>query len=121
MKTILIVDDDPNILELVRINCEEQGYLILTAVSEMEIIRIVEKYSPKLIILDVMTSKLNGWDLCKKIRAEYNKSIKLIMLLEDESEWKESNDVSNRLADECVIKPFDIGKLLLTIKGFLSD
>jgi DNA-binding response OmpR family regulator len=119
--TILIVDDDPNILELVSVNCAAQGYQVLTAATGIEAMRIVEKSLPNLIILDIMLPEMDGWKVCKLIREKYQESIKIIMLMTENLERNEIIDISILMADEYMPKPFEINDLIMTIRRLLRE
>jgi two-component system OmpR family response regulator len=65
---ILVVDDDPNILELVSIQLKQAGYLVRKASNGFEALELLEQESPELAIVDVMMPGMDGYQLTKKIR-----------------------------------------------------
>ena len=65
---ILLVDDEPDIIEIVRFNLEKVGYQIFTASDGLEALRVAEKELPHLIILDVMMPNLDGIETCERLR-----------------------------------------------------
>ncbi len=66
--TILLVDDEPDILEFLRYNLEKEGYRVLTAKNGQKALRLAVQYKPKLVILDVMMPVMDGMEACAEIR-----------------------------------------------------
>jgi DNA-binding response OmpR family regulator len=118
--TILIVDDDANVLELVRVNCAAKGYTVLTATDGNEAILAVEKIMPALVILDVMMPEMDGWEVCKILRDEYKDSIKILMLTAKDTARDKMIGKDILKADEYMTKPFDVDALLSTVEHLLS-
>lgn len=118
--TILIVDDDPNVLELVRVNCAAKGYTVITASDGNEAVLAVEKHMPALVVLDVMMPELDGWEVCKLLRDEYKDSIKILMLTAKDTARDKMIGKDILKADEYMTKPFDVDALLATIEHLLS-
>ena len=71
-KQILIADDEPDILEIIRYNLEKEGYDVHTAKDGNEAIEKAKQLYPDLIILDIMMPRLSGYDVCKKIRENFD-------------------------------------------------
>lgn len=67
-KTILIADDETDILRIMSLRMEQYGYKVLTAQNGKETLRKVKKENPDLVLLDVMMPDINGFDLCKELR-----------------------------------------------------
>ena len=65
---ILIVDDDQNICELLRLYVEKEGYEAFVVNDGASAVSAVSEYNPKLILLDIMLPKLDGWQVCREIR-----------------------------------------------------
>lgn len=115
---ILIVDDDPNVLELVRVNCAAKGYDVRTAKDGNEAIWAVEQFVPSLVILDVMMPEMDGFTLGEKIK-EAQPGVPLIYLTA--KSLKE--DIVRGLkigADDYITKPFDPEVLILRISNILK-
>ena len=80
-KKILIVDDDPNIVQMLKRALEYRGYLVLIAMDGEEALRKTEQEVPDLILLDLRLPRLPGEEVCKKIRSNDNiKNIPIIIL-----------------------------------------
>ena len=77
-QTVLVVDDEQNIVNIIAFNLKKEGYEVLTAGDGEEAVEIVEKHQPDLILLDIMMPKMDGYQACRKIREKYN--IPIIML-----------------------------------------
>src|ERR1051326_6814583 len=78
MSKILIVDDDPNIRELVRVFLRNEGFDVYEAVDGMDALTQLESLKADLAILDVMMPNMDGWELCRELRGIYD--IPLLML-----------------------------------------
>jgi DNA-binding response OmpR family regulator len=117
--TILIVDDDPNVRELVRVNCAARGFDVLIAGDGVEALRVVEQRTPELIILDVMMPEMDGWEVCKQIRDRYQDSIRIVMLTAKDTARDKIIGKNILKADEYITKPFDIDELLATVTRLL--
>ena len=113
---ILVVDDEPSIQELLKLELEFEGFIVDTASDGQEALDKVESFNPDLILLDLMLPKINGYDVCKKVNAE--KSIPIIMLTA-------KTDIIDRVlglelgADDYMTKPFDNRELIARVKALL--
>lgn len=105
LKKVLIVDDEPDILEIISYNLIKEGYEILTAKNGMEALDKVASYKPDLVILDIMMPKMSGVEVCKILRSkpEYNDTLILFLTaLSDESSQIKGLETG---ADDYVSKP----------------
>jgi DNA-binding response OmpR family regulator len=118
--TILVVDDDPNVRELLRVNLAAQGYDIDTAVNGAEALLAIERRVPRLIILDVMMPEMDGWEVCKQVRDKYRDSVRIIMLTAKDTARDKIIGKDILKADDYLTKPFDIDELLATVRRLLS-
>jgi DNA-binding response OmpR family regulator len=114
--SILIVDDDPNVRELLRVNLTAQGYDAITAENGAEALAAIERRLPRLIILDVMMPEMDGWEVCKQVRDKYRDSIRIIMLTAKDTARDKIIGKDILKADEYLTKPFDIDELLATVR-----
>lgn len=116
---ILVVEDEPPILELIKYNLEKEGYNVLSSDNGNDALEIVEYSLPDLIILDWMLPGLSGLHVCKAIRSKnQTKEIPIIMLT---AKGEEADKVNGLLsgADDYVIKPFSTRELLARVKSVL--
>ncbi|MGI6730629.1 MAG: response regulator transcription factor [Anaerovoracaceae bacterium] len=117
MKKILIIEDEPNIRELVLYNLEQEGYEGIGAEDGIEGIDLVRSENPDIILLDIMLPGKNGYDICKELRAEGNNT-PIIMLT------AKSEEIDKVLglefgADDYISKPFGVRELMARIKAVL--
>jgi two-component system phosphate regulon response regulator PhoB len=113
---ILVVDDEPGVVELVQYNLNQAGYDVETAVNGTEAVEKARSLTPDLILLDVMLPEMDGFEVCKVLRANGNTAtIPIIMLTAKASEI--DRIVGLELgADDYVTKPFSPRELLLRVK-----
>lgn len=114
--TILMVDDETEILKLMEIYVRNEGYTLLTASHGLEALEILKKHKVDLIILDVMMPKMDGIEACMRIREENNTPI--IMLSAKSQEIDKIAGLSIG-ADDYVTKPFSPLELIARIKSQL--
>lgn len=116
MKTILLVDDEPLMLDLLALYLSPAGYDCLKMTSAIGAIDYLESHHADLILLDVMMPDMNGWEACRKIRDHWD--IPIIML----TALGEKPDIVKGLkigADDYISKPFDEEELLARIEAVL--
>jgi DNA-binding response OmpR family regulator len=117
MHRILIVEDDPAILRGLKDNLEYESYTVFTAMDGEAGYRLVHAHRPDLIVLDLMLPKMNGYELCQKIRGE-GLTVPVLMLTarSEETDRVRGLDLG---ADDYVTKPFSIPELLARIRAVL--
>lgn len=113
---ILIVDDDENICELLRLYLEKDGFETAVANDGEKAIELAAEYSPDLILLDIMLPKLDGWQVCREIRKT---SETPIIMLTAKGETFDKILGLELGADDYVSKPFDTKELIARIKAVL--
>ncbi|RFB15364.1 DNA-binding response regulator [Bacillus sp. HNG] len=116
MATILLVDDDPNILQLVRIHLAEQGYRVLEAKDGMAGLDILKKEPCDLAVVDVMMPYMDGYALTKEIREQYDIPI---ILLTAKSQIEDKEQGFQAGTDDYLVKPFEPKELSFRIKALL--
>ena len=114
--TILVVDDDPSMLRLLKANLEVKGYKVLIAQDGLEAIQSIEAYEPNLTILDIMLPKLSGRDVCKHVREWYKAPIIMLSALGRTADKTQCLDMG---ADDYITKPFAVNELLARIRAAL--
>ena len=113
---ILIVDDDENICELLRLYLEKDGFDTIVANDGEQAVDFAAKYSPDLILLDIMLPKLDGWQVCREIRKT---SETPIIMLTAKGETFDKILGLELGADDYVSKPFDTKEVIARIKAVL--
>ena len=113
---ILVVDDDPAILKLLCTNLKARGYKVTAAMDGEESLEAVEKDFVDLIILDIMMPKLDGVEVCRRIREWSNVPIIVLSARGDEKDKVKCLELG---ADDYLTKPFGIAELLARVKTSL--
>lgn len=115
MGKLLLVDDDRNISELIKMYLEKEGYLCIQAYNGREAIDKMEQ-SVELVILDIMLPLVNGWDVLKEIRKKHN--IPVIMLTAKGETFDKVLGLELG-ADDYMVKPFEPKELVARVKAVL--
>ena len=118
-KTILVVDDEENIMDLLVYNLEKEGYNTLKAYDGITAVEMALKERPDLILLDVMIPKLDGISVCKKIRYYLNISTMPILMVSAKDSESDKIVGLEMGADDYITKPFQIRELMARIKANL--
>ena len=116
-KTILIVDDEQPIVDILAYNLKKEGYNTLEANDGISAVDIAFKSKPDLILLDIMLPKMDGLTVCKKIRSKYN-NIPILMLTAKDEEIDKILGLELG-ADDYITKPFSVRELMARIKANL--
>ena len=114
--SVLVVEDDESILDLIEIYLENENYIIKKATCSEEAIRYIKEEEFDLAILDIMLPDKDGYYLCKKIRESFNYPIIMLTSKDDESSKIKGLTFG---ADDYVIKPFLPGELVARVKAQL--
>lgn len=113
---ILVVDDDPNIVELVTIHLSQAGYVVMKAANGVKALELLEEDLPDLAVVDVMMPGMDGYELTKRLRAEADIPV-LLLTAKGELEDKERGFLAG--SDDYVVKPFEPKELLFRINAIL--
>ncbi|WP_139904447.1 response regulator transcription factor [Clostridium thermarum] len=116
---ILVVDDEANILELIRFNLENNGYKVLTAQNGAEALKIAKTEQPSLMLLDLMLPGMDGYDVCKEIRRDKQMSQIPIIMITAKGEEIDKILGLELGADDYITKPFSIRELMARVKAVL--
>ncbi len=118
--TVLVVDDEPNIVETLQDRLEMSGYHVLTAVNGEEGLEQATKESPDVVLLDIMMPVMDGLDMLERLRQTSNNTdIPVIML----SACSQAQDIARAKAfgiEDYIVKPFDLGELMVKIDSVLE-
>ncbi|MDD4564378.1 MAG: response regulator transcription factor [Eubacteriales bacterium] len=117
MQKILIIEDEPNIRELVLYNLNQNGYEGIGAEDGVQGLALAESERPDLILLDIMLPGKNGYDICKELRGKGNKT-PIIMLTAKNEEIDKVLGLEFG-ADDYIAKPFSTRELMARIKAVL--
>lgn len=116
---ILLVDDEPDILEIIGYNLKNEGYQVFTANNGEEALKVAKKQIPHLILLDIMMPKMDGIETCEKIRA--TKSLKNVLISFLTARGEDYSQVAgfDAGADDYITKPIKPKLLVSKIKSLL--
>ncbi|MZP28988.1 response regulator [Heliobacterium undosum] len=119
MAKILVVEDDQHILELVRFNLEKEGHAVQAAVDGEAALACLQEELPDLIILDLMLPRLDGLELCRRVRSRNHSSHLPILMLTAKGEEVDKVIGLEMGADDYMTKPFSPRELVARIKALL--
>lgn len=117
MKKILVVDDEPSIVTLIKYNLEQAGFEVETAYDGEEALRMAEETKPDLMILDWMLPKFDGMEVCKDLR-QRRVTIPILMLTAKDEEFDKVLGLELG-ADDYMTKPFSPRELIARVKAIL--
>ena len=113
---ILIVDDEKNIAELIRLYLEKEGYKTICAYDGNEALSLFNQHSPSLVILDIMLPGMDGWQVCREIRKNSNTPIIMLTAKSDTFDKVLGLELG---ADDYMTKPFEAKELIARVKAVL--
>jgi DNA-binding response OmpR family regulator len=116
MKTILVVDDDPSIIKFITGNLEANDYKVLKARDGEEALKVIEKESPDLMILDIMMPNMDGFEVCRRLR---DWSQLPVIMLSAKCDEEDKVKCLNMGADDYLCKPFGLDEILARIRAVL--
>ncbi len=118
-KKILVVDDEKDIVEMLKYNLEKEGYSVITALNGTRALEQARENKPNLILLDIMMPEMDGWEVCRQLmRDEKTSTIPIIILTAKGSEVDEVVGLELG-ADDYIVKPISIRKLIARVKTAL--
>jgi CheY-like chemotaxis protein len=120
-KTILVVDDEPDILDLATVRLKKLGYEIVEAVDAEEAVAFLQNNTPDLILLDLLLPKMQGDELCKKLKSDCKyKNIPVILFTASAIRTGLPEKIKEIGADDCIMKPFEPQELISKVKRFIG-
>lgn len=120
MKKILVVDDEPDTVDLIKLVLTTEGYDVIPAYSGMECFKILKMEKPSLILLDIMMPEMDGWEVFHRVRKEYEDIPVAILTVRD-------RDIDKMLgkhvlkADDYITKPFGRQELIDRVKKIIGE
>jgi two-component system alkaline phosphatase synthesis response regulator PhoP len=116
---ILIVDDEPDIIEILKFNLENEGYNVISAANGKEALKLADKHIPQLIILDLMMPVMDGIEACERLRMDKKFNNTVIMFLSARGEDYSQVAAFESGADDYVTKPIKPRILNSKVKALL--
>lgn len=117
---IIIADDEPFVLKALTFVFQKEGFSVETAVDGEEALEKIKKLKPKVVFMDVMMPKKNGFDVCSEIKADPELEDIYIILLTAKGQEDDIMKGYSRGANDYIIKPFSIRPVVEKIKGLLE-
>ncbi|OMF37830.1 DNA-binding response regulator [Paenibacillus sp. FSL H8-0548] len=117
MPKIIVVDDDPNIRELVSLFLKREGYQVIEAIDGVDALEKLEAVRPELAIIDVMMPRMDGWALCAAMRSSYDIPLLLLTAKGETTQKVKGFELG---ADDYMVKPFDPPELIVRVKALLK-
>lgn len=115
-ETILLVDDEQNIIELGTMYLQQEGYRVISARDGQLALDRIKADRPALVVLDLMLPKIDGWQVCRKIRAESDLPILMLTARDDDVDKIVGLELG---ADDYMTKPFNPRELVARVKAIL--
>ena len=115
-ETILVVDDEANIRDLAQLYLEKDGYRVVTAVDGLQALDMIKHESPALMVLDLMLPELDGWEVCRRVRAESSLPILMLTARDDDIDKIVGLEMG---ADDYLTKPFNPRELVARVRAIL--
>jgi len=113
---VLIVEDEPTLLDTLEYNLSRQGYQVYTAANGLTALEVARRERPDLIVLDIMLPGMDGLEVCRTLRREMNVPILMLTARADEVDRVVGLEVG---ADDYLTKPFSMRELLARVKALL--
>lgn len=115
-ETILVVDDEANIRDLARMYLEQEGYQVVTANDGRQAVDTVQQAPPALMVLDLMLPEMDGWEVCRQVRAKSNLPILMLTARSDDIDKIVGLELG---ADDYLTKPFNPRELVARVRAIL--
>ncbi|MEC0125011.1 response regulator transcription factor [Paenibacillus pabuli] len=117
MTSILVVDDDPHIRELVRHFLQQEGLHVIEAVDGLDALRLLADHKVDLVVLDIMMPGMDGWELCRELREQTDLPLLMLTAKGDTSQIVKGFTLGT---DDYLVKPFDPLVLVARVKALLK-
>ena len=119
-KRILLVEDDPSAIRLVSYTLEQEGYEVLTASNGLEGLKKAQEEKPDLLVLDVMLPGLDGFEVCRRLRADGETALLPVLMLSAKAQEIDKTTGMKMGADDYLPKPADPAEIVARVAGLLE-
>jgi diguanylate cyclase (GGDEF)-like protein len=113
---VLVVDDERNILDIIKFNLEVEGYDVITCMDGEDALRLVREVQPDLILCDIMMPVIDGLDVCRRLKADGRTDQVPVVMLSARTQAHDKIASIEAGADDFITKPFDFSDLVARIK-----
>lgn len=120
-RRVLVIEDEPDIRELLAFNLRKEGYDVAVAEAGIAGLQELERFSPDLVVLDLMLPDVSGIEVCRRIRSREGKAQPAVVMLTARGEEIDRVVGFEVGADDYVVKPFSVRELLLRIRARLTE
>jgi two-component system OmpR family response regulator len=117
MALIMVVDDDPHIRELVRVFLKREGFDIREASDGADALLQLERTKADMVILDIMMPNMDGWELCRELRAHYEMPLLMLTAKGETTDKVKGFELGT---DDYLVKPFEPAELVVRVKALLK-
>ena len=121
MKRILAVDDEPHILRLISFSLSSHGFEVLEATDGLSAVEVARREQPDLVLLDVMMPVLDGYEACRRIKADPATSDIPVFMLTAKTQVAEQSTGKDVGALDYICKPFTPKDLVARVESFFAD
>lgn len=121
MPRVLVVDDDPQVLKLLRVNFELEGYEVMSATNGEEALELVGRDSPDVVVCDVMMPGIDGLEVVRRLRAQPDTAGLPLVVVSAKAQRADVRAGLKLGADEYVTKPFDPAELIEIVQRLLEE
>ena len=115
-ETVLVVDDEPNIVDLAKLYLEQDGFDVIVATDGRQALERIAEEEPALVVLDLMLPEVDGWEVCRRVRAESDLPILMLTARDDDVDKIVGLELG---ADDYMTKPFNPRELVARVKAIL--
>ncbi|MFD0674934.1 response regulator transcription factor [Cohnella sp. GCM10027633] len=117
MSTILVVDDDPHIRELVGVFLKQEGFSVIEAANGVHALKLLEKTPADLVVLDIMMPEMDGFELCRELRDLYDMPLLMLTAMGDTAQKVKGFALGT---DDYMVKPFEPVELVARVRALLK-
>ena len=119
-KRVLLIEDDPSSIRLVSYTLEQEGYEVLTAMNGLDGLKKVREEAPDLLVLDVMLPGLDGFEVCRRLRADEQTAGLPVLMLSAKAQEIDKTTGLKVGADDYLAKPADPSEIVARVANLLA-
>lgn len=116
---ILIIDDEPNILQFLELGLRSEGFIVESSTDSMSAVQLAEQFNPHVIVLDIMMPGIDGFEVCRQLKENKHEAAIIMLTAKDEVDDRVRGLTTG--ADDYMIKPFSFEELLARIQARLRN